>query len=50
MIHVWGPLQALLVQHSVRIGLPPRAWGEAMSGLTREQCRHGDAGAGARAS
>lgn len=41
---------ALLVQHSVRIGLPPRAWREAMHGLTREQCRHGGTGERARAS
>ena len=34
---------ALLVQHSVRVGLPPSAWGEAMAGLTRRECRHGRA-------
>jgi hypothetical protein len=32
---------AVLVQHSVRVGLPPAAWGEAMGGLSRQECRHG---------
>ena len=32
---------ALLVQHSIRVGLPPTAWGEAMTGLSREECRDG---------
>lgn len=32
---------AVLVQHSVRVGLPPAAWGEAMGGLSRRECRHG---------
>ena len=34
---------AVLVQHSVRVGLPPAAWGEAMGGLSRQECRHGRA-------
>lgn len=32
---------AHLVQRSVSSGLPPRAWVEAMSGLSRRACRHG---------
>lgn len=32
---------AVLVQHSVRVGLPPSAWGQAMVGLSRQECRHG---------
>lgn len=32
---------ALLVDHSIRVGLPPTAWGEAMTRLSRDECRHG---------
>lgn len=39
---------AQLVQHSVRVGLPPSAWREAVSGLTRRECRHGRRGSGPR--
>lgn len=31
----------LMVQESLRVGLPPSAWREAMSGLTRDECRYG---------
>jgi hypothetical protein len=37
---------ALLVTASLRAGLPPEAWREAMAGLTRDECRYG-AGAAA---
>lgn len=33
---------AHLVQRSISSGLPPRAWVEAMGGLSRRACRHGD--------
>lgn len=33
---------AALLAASLRSGLPPTAWREAMAGLTREECRHGD--------
>ncbi len=39
---------AVLVQHSVRVGLPPAAWGEAMGGLSRQECRHGRGRSAAR--
>jgi hypothetical protein len=32
---------AALVQASLRVGLPPDAWRDAMSTLGREECRHG---------
>lgn len=32
---------ATLVEHSVRVGLPPASWREAMSGLSRAEVRHG---------
>lgn len=35
---------AALVSASLRAGLPPRAWREAMGGLTREVCRYGTSG------
>lgn len=38
---------AQLVQHSVRVGLPPSVWREAMAGLTRRECRHGRRGSSA---
>ena len=33
---------AVLLAASIRSGLPPTAWREAMAGLTREACRYGD--------
>lgn len=33
---------AALVAASIRAGLPPTAWREAVAGLTREACRYGD--------
>ena len=33
---------AALLAASLRAGLPPTAWREAVAGLTREACRHGD--------
>ena len=38
---------ALLVMTSLRAGLPPEAWREAMGGLTRDECRNGSGSAGA---
>jgi len=32
---------ALLVRHSVTVGMPPSSWGEAVAGLSREECRNG---------
>ncbi len=39
---------ALLVRHSVTVGLPPASWREAVAGLSREECRTGTAPAGRR--
>lgn len=33
---------ALLLAASIRSGLPPTAWRDAVAGLTREACRYGD--------
>ena len=33
---------SVLVGASLRAGLPPQSWREAMAGLTRDTCRHGD--------
>jgi hypothetical protein len=31
----------LMVSAALRSGLPPQSWRDAMSGLTRDTCRHG---------
>ena len=40
---------AVLVASSLRGGLPPAAWRDAMAGLTRDECRHGRRARSARA-